>query len=190
MFLVTRSATSSEVIRQAKPKVVLPIHGEYRHLVAVRRLVESELPNTPVLVVEDGSEVSLLDGVLTLSGQFPAPYIYRSNAQGPVVTNRVVEDRQSLQSGGVLFFFVVLQNDGTITVTADQVGWLNTALFNEHREQISNELRDLATTARDRGVIGDEFESHLEAKMRRYTRRLSLNTPHVVVIAEAARSVD
>ena len=179
-----------EVLRQAAPQAVLPIHGEYRHLVSVRRLVESELPGTPNLVVEDGSEVTLSGGELTVSGQFPAPYMYRSNAQGPVVSNRVVRERRNLQSGGVLFFFLVLHNSGTISVTADQVGWLNSALFDEHVDDLTRELLALATAARDRGVSGDELENHLQGKMRRYTRRINPNTPHVLVIAEAAQNGD
>ncbi len=175
-----------EVIRQARPKAVLPIHGEYRHMVAVRTLAEKEVPNASVLVVEDGSEVSLSGGRLEVVGQFPAPYIYRSNAQGPVVTNRVISERKTLQSGGVLFFFLVLQDNGGITVTTDQVGWLNAALFGEHLDELTGELLKLATAARDRGVDSDDLENHLEAKMRRWTRRITQNSPHVVVIVEAA----
>lgn len=175
-----------EVIRQARPKAVLPIHGEYRHMVAVRRLVEQELPGASVLVAEDGSEVSLAGGRLEVVGQFPAPYIYRSNAQGPVVTNRMIKERRTLQSGGVLFFLLFLQDNGGISVTADQVGWLNAQLFDEHVEELSDELLRLATAARERGVEGDDLENHLEAKMRRWTRRITPNTPHVVVIAESA----
>lgn len=179
-----------EVIRQARPQAVVPIHGEYRHMVSTRRLVETEVPGASVLVVEDGSEVSLANGELSLSAQFPAPYIYRSNAQGPVVSNRVIKERRTLQSGGALFFFLVLQENGAINVSADQVGWLNAALFEEHLDELTSELRTLASAARDRGVAGDELENHLEAKMRRYTRRITRETPHVVVIAESASNGD
>lgn len=179
-----------EVIRQARPKAVIPIHGEYRHLRATQTLVHEEFPDASVLVVEDGSEISLADGVITQVGQFPAPYIYRSNARGPVVSNRVIRERRNLQSGGVLFFFLVVQDNGSISVTADQVGWLNAALFDEHLDELTGELLNLATAARDRGVEGDELENHLEAKIRRYTRRITPNTPHVVVIAEAATQLD
>lgn len=177
-----------EVVRQARPKSVLPIHGEYRHMVAVRQLVQKELPTASVLVAEDGSEVSLSGGTLTSIGRFPAPYIYRSNTQGPVVTNRVISERRTLQSGGVLFFFLVLQDSGAISVTADQVGWLNATLFNEHVDDLTAELLRLATSALDRGVTGDGLEDHLESRIRRYTRRITRNTPHVVVIAESANS--
>jgi ribonuclease J len=179
-----------EVLRQAQPKAVLPIHGEYRHMVAVRRLVEAELPEASVLVVEDGSEVSLSPDGLSVSGQFPAPYIYRSNARGPVVSNRVIRERRNLQSGGVLFFFLVLLETGSMNVAADQVGWLNAALFDEHLDQLTTEFLSLAAGARDRGLSGDELENHLEARMRRFTRRVSPNTPHVVVIVESASNDD
>ena len=40
----------------------MPVHGEHRHMIAVERLVKSELPNASVIVVEDGSEVELAGG--------------------------------------------------------------------------------------------------------------------------------
>lgn len=180
-----------EVIRQARPKAVLPIHGEYRHMAAVRTLVGKEMPHASVMVVEDGSVVSLSDGHLEVVGQFPAPYIYRSNSQGPVVTNQVIRERKNLQSSGVLFFFLVLlENGGVVGVTADQVGWLNAALFDEKLDELTGEFLNLATAARDRGLSGDDLENHLEARMRRWTRRITLNTPHVVVIVESSTNAD
>ena len=66
---------------------------------------------------------------MSLAGHFPAPYMYQSNARGSVVSDRVIKERRSPQSGGVLFFFVVLKGDGGTSVAADQVGWLSVTLF-------------------------------------------------------------
>jgi hypothetical protein len=71
-------------------------------------------------------------------------------------------------------------------VTADQVGWLNAALFDETVDSLTSELEGLVRSALDRGVKGDELENHLEARMRRFTRRIAPNTPHTVVIVESA----
>lgn len=179
-----------EVIRQAQPKAVIPIHGEYRHLVSVERLVHDELPEASILVVEDGSQVEYSSGKLDLTGSFPAPYIYQSNARGPIISNRVINERRTLQSGGVLFFLVVIREPGEISVSTDQVGWLNNALFEEKAGALTSELVTLLEAALARNMSGDDLENHLESRMRKYTRRITPNAPHTIVIVESTKAED
>jgi ribonuclease J len=53
-----------------KPKNVLPVHGEYRHLVANQQLaIQTGIPEENTIIAEDGTVIDLRDGEATVVGQ-------------------------------------------------------------------------------------------------------------------------
>ena len=77
-----------------KPRNVMPVHGEWRHLVANAELaVQTGVPREQVVLAEDGVVVDLVDGVARIVGAVPCGYVYvdgvvggrvrRGAAQGP-----------------------------------------------------------------------------------------------------------
>ena len=66
-----------------KPKNVMPVHGEWRHLVANAELaVATGVPRQRVLVSPDGGVVDLVDGEARLVGAVSCGYIYVDGAVG------------------------------------------------------------------------------------------------------------
>ena len=72
----------------------MPVHGEWRHLVANGDLaVATGVPRDRVVLAEDGVVVDLVDGVATIVGAVPCGYVYvdgssvgehhRGAAEGP-----------------------------------------------------------------------------------------------------------
>src|SRR5680860_109210 len=60
-----------------KPRNVLPVHGEYRHLVANARLaIDSGVPEGNTIIAEDGTVIDLRDGVASRVGQLDIGYVY------------------------------------------------------------------------------------------------------------------
>ncbi len=60
-----------------RPRNVMPVHGEVRHLVANGALaVSSGVPAERVLLAEDGVVVDLADGVARIVGSVPCGYVY------------------------------------------------------------------------------------------------------------------
>jgi ribonuclease J len=88
-----------------KPKALIPVHGEIRHLHA-NAGVGRDVGIEEIEVLEDGDTVRLTDGVLTVErGAVPAPYVYL-DGQGIGDVEGVLRDRRHLADDGVVIVTV------------------------------------------------------------------------------------
>jgi ribonuclease J len=111
----------------AQPEWFVPVHGEYRHLVAHARLARSMgLADDRVLVATDGDQLELDDEGLRVGAQVPAGYLYVDGIVGDV-GHGVLRDRRVLAEEGVVVVVVTVDvADGAI-VTGPEVitrGWV------------------------------------------------------------------
>ncbi|OUE22008.1 putative ribonuclease J [Clavibacter michiganensis] len=101
---VSGHASAGELVycyNLVKPKGVLPVHGEWRHLVANAALaVKTGVPESNVHIIEDGVSVDLVKGRATVSGRIPAPYVFVDGATIGVATEKALEDRRTLAEEG------------------------------------------------------------------------------------------
>ncbi len=60
-----------------KPRNVLPVHGEYRHLVANQQLaIQTGVPERNTFLAEDGTVLDMKDGHVRVTGQLDIGYVY------------------------------------------------------------------------------------------------------------------
>ena len=68
-----------------RPEFYVPIHGEFRHMVANARLgMMMGIPHDRVVLCEDGDVIELSDDGLTHVGRVPAGYVYVDGIVGDV----------------------------------------------------------------------------------------------------------
>ncbi|TFD26797.1 ribonuclease J [Cryobacterium cryoconiti] len=92
-----------------KPKNVLPVHGEYRHLVANAKLaIETGVPEANVLLAEDGTVIDLRDGVATKVGQLDLGYVYVDGSTVGEITEADLKDRRTLAEEGFISIIIVV----------------------------------------------------------------------------------
>ncbi|MEL4505788.1 ribonuclease J [Luteococcus sp. H138] len=86
-----------------KPRNVLPIHGEWRHLDAQASIAKrTGVPEKNVLVVRDGAVIDLVDGRIKVVGQAPARQVFVEGGKVDVVTDETLADRRALAEDGVV----------------------------------------------------------------------------------------
>jgi len=101
-----------------RPRNVMPVHGEIRHLVANAELaVRTGVPRERVLVVEDGVVIDLVDGVATVAGAVECGYVYVDGASVGEITEVDLKDRRILGEEGFISIVVVIDS-GTGKVVA------------------------------------------------------------------------
>ncbi|WP_345148797.1 ribonuclease J [Arthrobacter ginkgonis] len=107
---VSGHASAGELVycyNLVRPRNVLPVHGEYRHLKANAELaVRTGVDPKQTLIVEDGTTIDLKDGVARVSGYVQANYVYVENLVAGAATEESLQDR------------IRLAEDGAITVLA------------------------------------------------------------------------
>ncbi|CAN5184379.1 ribonuclease J [soil metagenome] len=92
-----------------KPKNVLPVHGEYRHLVANQRLaIETGVPESNTIIGEDGTVIDLRDGVAEVVGQLDLGYVYVDGSSVGSITDADLKDRRILAEEGFISIFVAI----------------------------------------------------------------------------------
>ncbi len=117
---VSGHASAGELIylyNLVKPRQVMPIHGEPRHLLANADLaVLTGVPRERVVMAEDGVVVDLVDGIAKISGAVSCGYIYVDGLSVGDVTEASLKDRRILGEEGFVSVFVVVDaNNGKIT---------------------------------------------------------------------------
>ena len=92
-----------------KPKNVMPIHGEARHLMANAKLaIQTGVPVERTLLTEDGYVVDLRDGVAQIVGRYPCNMLYVDGKTVGKITEDDLKDRRTLAAEGFITIFAVI----------------------------------------------------------------------------------
>jgi ribonuclease J len=110
-----------------EPQWFVPVHGEYRHLVAHAELARTMgVHPERVLVCEDGDQLTVDDTGVHRGGQVPAGYLFVDGIVGDVGQG-VLRDRRVLADEGVVVVVVtVALEDGAILTGPEVItrGWV------------------------------------------------------------------
>ena len=86
-----------------KPKNVMPIHGEWRHLRANADLaIKTGVPESRVMLAGDGIVVDLVNGEANIVGAVPCGYVYVEGSTVGEVSESLLKDRRVLGEDGFL----------------------------------------------------------------------------------------
>ncbi|WP_248240888.1 ribonuclease J [Microbacterium kunmingense] len=92
-----------------KPRNVLPVHGEYRHLMANARLAQDTgIAPKRTIIGENGTVVDLRDGVAEVVGQLDLGFVYVDGSTVGEITEADLKDRRILGEEGFISVIVVV----------------------------------------------------------------------------------
>ncbi len=119
-----------------KPKHVMPIHGEWRHLRANAELaIKTGVPRSKTLVVENGITIDMADGYADISGSVPVGFVYVDGQSIGEITEDSLKDRRILGEEGFISVIVVVDSQSGKIVAGPDIharGFTeDAALFNE-----------------------------------------------------------
>jgi ribonuclease J len=105
-----------------RPRNVMPVHGEWRHLVANAELaVATGVPRDRVVVAEDGVVVDLVDGVASIAGAVPCGYVYVDGASVGAADDALLKDRRILGDEGFVSVIVVIDASTGAVVAGPEI---------------------------------------------------------------------
>ena len=100
-----------------QPKNVMPVHGEYRHLIANGKLAEQTgVPSERVLITEDGWVIDLADGIAEVVGAVECGLLYVDGKTVGKITEDDLKDRRVLAEEGFISIFCVVDENGRVKV--------------------------------------------------------------------------
>ena len=128
-----------------KPRNVLPVHGEVRHMHANADLARATgIPDDRVVVAEDGMVVDLVDGVARIAGKVDCGYVFVDGSSIGDVTETSLKDRRILGEEGFISVVVVVDSQTGKVVSGPEIharGFAETeTTFDEIKQPIVDAL--------------------------------------------------
>jgi ribonuclease J len=124
MVHVSGHAAAGELLycyNLVKPKNVMPIHGEWRHMKANAELaIQTGVNRRNTVVIENGMVVDLIEGRAQVSGAVPCGFVYVDSQSIGEITESTLKDRRILGEEGFISVVVVIDaQKGTIVAGPD-----------------------------------------------------------------------
>jgi ribonuclease J len=94
-----------------KPRYVIPIHGEWRHMKANAELaIQAGLPRSNALIIENGVVVDLINHEAQVVGSVPCGFVYVDGQSIGDITEASLKDRRILGEEGFISVIVVIDS--------------------------------------------------------------------------------
>jgi ribonuclease J len=131
-----------------KPRNVLPVHGEIRHLIANAELaVKTGVPRKQALVVEDGTVIDIAKGVARVVGKVDCDYIFVDGATVGDITESDLTDRRILGEEGFVSVIAVVSLRSRTVVSGPEVFTRGFAADDSAFDEIRAEMHKVLTDA-------------------------------------------
>jgi ribonuclease J len=153
------------VYNLVKPRNVVPVHGEWRHLRANADLARlSGVGEDHIAVVEDGVVVDLHEGRIAVAGVVPAGYVYVDGASVGTADEALLKDRKILRDEGFISVIAVVDSTTGKVVAGPEIFARGFALDDEVFEDIQPKV----LSALEEAVASGVTDSHaLQQVIRR-----------------------
>lgn len=171
-----------------RPEWFIPVHGEYRHLVAHAKIArQMGIAQEKVWVCEDGHQLELTDDGLKAVGKVPAGYLYVDGTIGDVGQG-VLRDRKVLAEEGVVVVIVTVDVETGAVLNRPEIvtrGWIYEKEAEGLLAECANEVEKAVAEVKD----ATDIEAVQRAARRaagRFVNRETKRKPMIVpVVLEA-----
>ncbi len=150
-----------------KPRNVMPVHGETRHLIANGKLaIQTGIAEENVLLADDGSVIDLKDGVARFVGAVECGFVYVDGSSIGEITDADLKDRRILgEEGFISIITVVNRSTGKIVSGPD----IHARGFAED-DSVFDEIKPKINAALEEAVISNK--DHTPYQLQQVVRRV------------------
>jgi len=133
-----------------KPKYVMPVHGEWRHLTANAEIaISAGVPREHALIIENGVVLDLINHEASVVGSVPCGFVYVDGQSIGDITESSLKDRRILGEEGFISCVVVIESQSGKIIAGPDIharGFAeDEALFDEVKLKIEKALARAVT---------------------------------------------
>ena len=154
------------MINLVRPKYFVPVHGEYRHLVAHAGLAQSlGIPSSNTFVLEDGDVLELTDKGGSIVDQVPAGHVFMDGKVKWSTDSAVLKERTRLGRDGVVVVGVTIDGrTGEIRgePEATSSGFTDSSESDQVFELVARKVRDNLGQSQSSGLNLDRAKSRIK----------------------------
>ena len=169
-----------------KPKNVLPVHGEFRHLMANSRLAQDTgIPADRTILGENGTVIDLKDGVASVVGQLDLGFVYVDGSTVGEITEADLKDRRILGEEGFISIIVVVDAATGRIITGPEIHARGFAeddtVFDDVKPKIAAALAEAARSGvRDPHALSQVVRRTIGRWVNQQLRRRPMIVPLVI----------
>ncbi|HWM15004.1 MAG TPA: ribonuclease J [Microbacterium sp.] len=169
-----------------KPRNVLPVHGEYRHLMANARLAQDTgVPAERTILGENGTVIDLKDGVANVVGQLDLGFVYVDGSTVGEITEADLKDRRILGEEGFISVIVVVDAATGRIITGPEIHARGFAeddhVFDDVKPKIAAALTEAARSGvRDTHALSQVVRRTIGRWVSQRLRRRPMIVPLVI----------
>lgn len=168
----------AQLISLVKPKKLIPIGGNFRHMVSYRDLAQRlGYKKNDVLLLEDGQELLIDQNSASFGRTIPVKTVYVDEVSGEELESYELRDRQKLAEGGIVIVLAEVESStGQLAEKPDVIvrGFtqtedkrLNNSLYKEIKSRLSHKKGKVTNWVYIRKLIGEITEKMLYKRFRR-----------------------
>jgi len=155
------------LMQLVKPKHLIPIHGELRHLKQHAALArEIGIPQERIAVVQNGTAIEFSNGEMKIGERFPGGYIFVDGSGVGDIGPKVMREREALAREGLVIIHVNLDCDRNRVVGEPEIvsrGFV----FVREAVDLFDEARELVLKIAEKD-IGEDLEDRIENELSRF----------------------
>jgi len=178
------------MLNLVRPKYLVPVHGEYRHLVHHAELAQSVgIESNNIFVVENGTVLEFSDRGGRVAGQVPWGKVLVDGVGVGDVGHIVLRDRRQLSQDGVLIVVMGIDSQTGELVSGPDVvsrGFVyvreSESLMEEARQRVREVVNGLGHGRPDWGTIKTAVRDALGKLLFERTRRRPMVLPIVMEV--------
>src|SRR3989344_4582407 len=168
-----------QLIKLVRPKKLIPIGGQFRHMFAYRKLAEKlGYKKNDVFLLEDGQELLFENGNVKLGRTIPTKNVYVDELSGEELESFVLRDRQKLSEAGIIIILAEVDSGNGQLVgspdaivrgltTAYDIKRLNSRLMQDFHKALNPRKARVTNWIYIRKLIGEVAERRIYKDLRR-----------------------
>ncbi|MEA1914938.1 MAG: ribonuclease J, partial [Campylobacterota bacterium] len=134
------------ILRLAKPKFFMPVHGEYNHVVKHSQTgVDCGVLERNIHILSDGEQVEITPKYLKKVKTVKTGKVYIDNMMNHKIADDVVIDRQTMATDGIVMIVAQISEDERKVVEKPRVSSFG-LVGNKSEKYFAKEIEDLLST--------------------------------------------
>jgi ribonuclease J len=171
-----------------KPRHVLPVHGEWRHMRANAEIARGVgIAAERILIADDGMVIDLVDGKASITGYVPVGFVYVDGSSVGDVTENLLKDRLVLGEEGFISIFAAVDLIDSKVVVGPEIHARGLGLDDEAMAPLLDQVRDALEEALRHGTTDPhELKQLVRRRVGKWVSGTHRRRPMIVpVIVEA-----
>lgn len=168
------------MIQLVRPKFLIPVHGELRHLKQHAELArEIGIPEDRIAVVENGEVIEFRDGEMSVGDRVPGGYVFVDGSGIGDIGPAVMREREALSRDGFVIAHLHLSRQTGELVddpTLITKGFVFRHQSQDLMDRARREIRDIVASN------GGDLVEQVESKLSRFLHEQTGRRPTIVVL--------